>query len=120
MTLQLTIILMLLSHLVADYTLQGWLADGKQKSWWKKVVPNLDETKYRYDYVMALFCHSLYWSIFICLPFLGHQYLCVAVAVNTIIHMVVDDLKANRFKLNLIQDQILHFGQILITAGVMQ
>ena len=111
---------MLLTHLVADYTLQGWLADGKQKSWWKKVVPNLDETKYRYDYVMVLFCHSLYWSIFICMPFLGHQYLWVAVAVNTIIHMVVDDLKANRFKLNLIQDQLLHFGQILITAGLMQ
>lgn len=30
------IMLMLLLHHVADYTLQGWLADGKQKSWWDK------------------------------------------------------------------------------------
>ena len=119
MTFGTTLILMILAHLISDFTLQGWLADGKQKSWWKKILPNLEETKYRFDYVMALFCHSLYWSIFICLPFLNHRHLLVAVLANTAIHMVVDDLKANRFKINLIQDQTLHFVQILLTAIAM-
>ena len=32
MTVVHVVLLMLLAHLVADYTLQGWLADGKQKA----------------------------------------------------------------------------------------
>lgn len=124
MSIQLTIVLMLLAHLVADYTLQGWLADGKQRSWWEKMcIKNLDEslerTKYRFDYLMALVCHSLYWSILVCIPFHGHQCLWIAVVANTIVHSVIDDLKANRFKLNLIQDQILHLCQIAATAYFM-
>jgi hypothetical protein len=39
-----------------------------------------------------------------------------AIVGNTIIHAIVDDLKANRNKLNLIQDQLLHLAQIVITA----
>jgi hypothetical protein len=113
---------MLLGHLVADYTLQGWLADGKQKSWWRKIfgghedaVPN----KYRFDYIAALVCHSLYWSIFICAPFFASSWFLAAVALNTVVHAIVDDLKANKFKINLIQDQLLHLGQILLTLGIM-
>ena len=118
MTWQVILVLMLLGHLVADYTLQGWLADGKQKSWWRKIfgghedaVPN----KYKNDYKAALFCHALYWSIFICAPFYASSWFLVAVALNTVVHAIVDDLKANQFKINLIQDQLLHLGQILIT-----
>ena len=64
MNWQTILVLMLLGHLVADYTLQGWLADGKQESWWKKVCGGVIPDKYKYDYVAALFCHALYWSIF--------------------------------------------------------
>ena len=119
MTWQIILVLMLLGHLVADYTLQGWLADGKQLSWWKKVCGGEVPDKYKNDYKAALFCHSLYWSIFICAPFFASSWFLVAVALNTVAHAIIDDLKANRYKINLIQDQLLHLGQILLTLGIM-
>ena len=73
--------------------------------------------KYKNDYKAALFCHALYWSIFICAPFFASSWFFVAVVLNTVVHAIVDDLKANQFKINLIQDQLLHLGQILITFG---
>lgn len=113
---QVILILMLLGHLVSDYTLQGWLADGKQKKWWQKLVPNGElPRKYKYDYIAALICHALYWSIFICAPFYASAYFLWAILANTVVHAIVDDLKANRGVLNLIQDQLLHLIQILVT-----
>ena len=41
--------------------------------------------------------------------------LLVIVAVNMLFHAWVDDLKANQFKINLIQDQLFHFAQIIVT-----
>ena len=35
--------------------------------------------------------------------------------VNIMIHSVVDDLKANRKKINLIEDQFIHLVQITVT-----
>lgn len=118
MTWQVILVLMLLGHLVADYTLQGWLADGKQKSWWRKIFGGHEDAvpdKYKYDYIAALVCHALYWSIFICAPFFASSWFLAVVVLNTVVHAIVDDLKANRFKINLIQDQLLHLGQILVT-----
>lgn len=119
MTWQTTLVLMILGHLISDYTLQGWLADGKQKSWWRKifgaVVENAVPDKYRFDYIAALVCHALYWSIFICAPFYASDWFLTAIILNSAAHAIIDDLKANRFKLNLIQDQLLHLGQILAT-----
>lgn len=120
MTWQVILVLMLLGHLVADYTLQGWLADGKQKSWWRKIFGGHEDAvpdKYKNDYKAALFCHALYWSIFICAPFFASSWFLLAIVLNTVVHAIVDDLKANQFKINLIQDQLLHLGQILITFG---
>lgn len=110
-----TILVMILAHLIADFNLQGWLADGKQKLWWHSMSA---PKKYRYDYIAALVCHALYWSIAICLPLWNSPMLAYAVISNTIIHAIVDDLKANRKKLNLIQDQLLHLAQIVVTAIV--
>jgi hypothetical protein len=107
---------MLSAHLITDYTLQGWLADGKQKSWWDKAFGGKTPDKYRYDYIAALVCHSLYWSIAICLPLWNSAIFLWAIVGNTIIHAIVDDLKANRMRLNLVQDQLLHLAQIVITA----
>lgn len=112
---QLTLVLMLLAHFFADYTLQGWLADGKQKAWWKKQLKDLESTKYKFDYLMALACHSMYWAILICLPFYASPYFLHAIVVNSVVHAVVDDQKCNRFKLNLIEDQLWHFVQIGLT-----
>ena len=115
MNWQITLVLMLTGHLIADYTLQGWLADGKQKSWWGKVFNGNIPSKYRFDYIAALVCHSLYWSIFVCAPFYESRFFLAAILINSTIHAIIDDLKANRHKINLIVDQVLHLVQMLVT-----
>lgn len=119
MTWQAVLALMLLGHLVADYTLQGWLADGKQESWWRKICGGEIPDKYKHDYIAALVCHALYWSIFVCAPFYASGHFLSAIVVNTGIHAVVDDLKANRKAINLVQDQLMHFVQIFLTFAVL-
>ena len=116
------LIFMLMAHIVDDYYLQGWLASAKQKKWWEKNAP---DTLYEKDYLMALFCHAMSWSIMTFLPILIYSlipatntnlgWFYLAVPINLVIHAVVDDLKANKFKINLIIDQIVHFTQILLT-----
>lgn len=119
MTWQVILVLMLLGHLVADYTLQGWLADGKQESWWKKVCGGEIPDKYKNDYIAALYCHALYWSIFVCAPFYASSNFLPAITFNTMVHAIVDDLKANQKRINLVQDQLIHLGQILLTFAVL-
>lgn len=108
---------MLFCHVVDDYVLQGCLANLKQKGWWEK---NAADELYKHDYLMALFMHSFSWTFSITLPlfiFTGFNlgWLLCMFPINVITHMVVDDLKANRHKINLIQDQLIHIGQIIIT-----
>lgn len=108
-------ILMLFLHIVDDYYLQGILANLKQKRWWNENAP---QEKYKNDYIAALMCHSFSWSFMICLPlaiYKYNDYWATFVLINSIIHMIVDDLKANRFKINLLQDQFIHFIQICIS-----
>lgn len=121
MNLVLILFAMIFCHIVDDYYLQGWLASAKQKEWWEKNSPG---KLYRNDYIMALFMHSFSWSFMIMLPIIAHtlisgnvlnEKLMIAYAVNMSIHAIVDDLKANKRKINLIQDQLIHLGQILIT-----
>lgn len=113
-----TVLLMLLAHLVADYTLQGWLADGKQKSWWDKVFGGKTPDSYSLDYEAALVCHALYWSLLVCAPLWSSPRLAWLVAANTVVHAAIDDLKANRKFINLLQDQALHALQIAVTFAI--
>ena len=114
------LIFMLLAHIVDEYYLQGWLASAKTKNWWKKNAP---DKLYSKDYIMALFCHSLSWSIMIFLPILIYSlynqidlnWFYLVLPINLIVHAIIDDLKANKFKINLIIDQSIHFIQIFIT-----
>lgn len=39
----------------------------------------------------------------------------IVLIVNMVMHAIIDDLKANRRKLNLIQDQTIHLIQIVAT-----
>jgi hypothetical protein len=94
------------------------LASAKQKNWWKKNAP---DSLYKHDWSCALLMHSLSWAFMIMLPiaivqgfYIEADFLYVFIA-NTVIHAFVDDLKANRRKINLWQDQLLHIGQIAIT-----
>lgn len=119
------LLLMFLGHFIADFTLQGWFANGKQEIWWREQCTdecNLEFErrwkKYRHDYKCALLEHGLYWSLVTFLPLffladLTDIALGAIVVVNAVIHAYIDHLKANMFKINLIQDQALHFAQIL-------
>ena len=111
------LMLMFFAHIVDDYYLQGWLASAKQKKWWEQNAP---DKLYRFDYIMALVCHSFSWSFMIMLPWIIYagsslNFALIAIPVNVIIHAIVDDLKANKHKLNLIQDQLIHLAQIVVT-----
>lgn len=114
------LIFMIFAHITDDYYLQGWLASAKTKNWWKKNAP---DKLYSKDYIMALFCHSLSWSIMVFLPILIYSlynqidldWFYLVLPINLIIHAIIDDLKANKFKINLIIDQSIHFIQIAIT-----
>lgn len=64
--------------------------------------------------------HSISWAFMIMLPILivlkGElNWLWIMLPINTVIHFLVDDLKANKKRINLIQDQLIHLGQVLVT-----
>ena len=116
------LLLMIFCHLIDDFVLQDKFTYLKQRSWWKKACADdgLNYEKYKNDYIMALFEHSLEWSIAIILPVIffcnvNGWILFAAVAVNTIIHTIVDNAKANQLRLSLVQDQLIHFLQVIIT-----
>ena len=120
----LVLLSMVFCHIVDDYYLQGWLASAKQREWWEKNAP---QQLYRRDYIMALFMHSFSWSFMIILPIVAFTVLSgrelnvayeIPYFVNMAIHAVVDDMKANKKRINLIQDQCIHLFQILITWGI--
>ena len=104
-----------LLHLIADYNLQGILADMKQVVWWWKHAP---DKKYEHDWRAALMCHSFMWSIltFCPLMFLTNGYVfSVIVIINAGIHACIDVMKANLRWINLVEDQIYHLVQIIAT-----
>lgn len=113
---------MIFLHIVDDYYLQSCLKSYKQKVWWEQNAPN---EMYKHDYIMALFIHSFSWTFMIMVSPLVHvlvvsSYVNVTVVVvtfiiNLYIHMIVDDMKANKKKINLIQDQIIHLVQVVVT-----
>lgn len=109
---------MIFSHIIDDFYLQGWLASAKQKKWWEE---NAADQLYKYDYIVALFIHSFSWTFSVMLIptlyifiFSGTWYPFLFVG-NILMHMYVDDLKANKKKINLIQDQSIHMIQIIWT-----
>jgi hypothetical protein len=110
---------MIFFHIVDDYYLQGWLASAKQKKYWEENAP---EKMYKYDYIWALLMHSFSWSFMIMLPialvnsFNLSVWFLLAFLVNMAVHAIVDDFKANKRKINLWTDQLIHIFQIAITA----
>lgn len=114
--------LMIFCHIVDDYYLQGILASMKQRSWWEENYP---QKSYSYDYIMALAMHAMSWAFMIMLPVAAYMdfrptnIFFVMLAVNSVIHALVDDLKANKHKINLIVDQSIHLMQIIITAIIL-
>ena len=118
------LLLMFLFDIIDDFVLQPvCLSKLKQKRYWIEECEknNLDISKYDKDYIAALITHGLSWSIMIHIPlmFLGgindDLILLLSVLYNTLIHSFIDDLKANKLKINLDVDQCLHGLQIIIT-----
>ncbi len=98
------------------------MSELKQKKFWQENAPN---KLYRYDWLIALIEHGFSWTFMIMLPITYSMiqstqsvnivtYIIVFV-INTIIHSVVDDLKCNRFKINLLIDQGIHIIQVIVT-----
>ena len=113
------ILLMVFCHIVDDYYLQGILAKMKQKRWWEENAP---DKKYKTDWEVALYMHGFSWTFMIMLPIaIANQFeinllFVIIFFVNGFIHCFVDDLKANKLKINLRQDQGVHLLQVLVTA----
>lgn len=112
------LLLMIFAHIVDDYYLQGILASMKQKRWWE--TREWFKSLYKNDYKMALLMHSMSWSIMILLPSMflieiSPYMLLGTFILNTVVHCYVDNLKANRGKINLIVDQTIHLMQVFVT-----
>ena len=113
---------MIFCHLIDDYKIQGILANMKQREWW---IKNANFKLYKNDYKIALIEHAFSWSFTTTLPLLyiaitqENKILAVTLIVfyfiNTFIHAIVDNEKANRHTINLITDQLIHLFQILFT-----
>ena len=118
----LVLLAMLFCHIIDDYYLQGVLAHMKQRRWWRE---NATDSMYENDYKMCLAEHSLSWACCIHIPLVLHIWYCdwyfeeisflIIFVVNWLIHAIVDDLKCNKRVINLVQDQTIHFIQIIIT-----
>ncbi len=121
-----TILLMILGHVLADFTLQGWLASAKSKVYWKGVMEDIKperREKYRNNWIPALVCHSLFWAIVTILPLYESAWWPHLVIVNATLHAFIDHAKANceNVSLTLSQDQLLHLVQIVASyflAGI--
>jgi len=122
-------IIMVFFHIHDDFNRQGILATMKQKKYWEENYP---AKMYKNDYIMALLAHSFAWVFMILLPptmyvyfvdksnfnsYLG-IYMMMFIS-NWILHALVDDLKANKLVINLVQDQLIHIFQILLTCIVL-
>ena len=122
-----TLLTIYLLHVFADFTLQGLFGNLKSKFWWMDACNNLKGivskkvvySKCKRDFMAGLLIHSAYWAL---ITFFPIWYFCesdvkmLAVLVpNVAIHYFVDDLKANKLKINLIEDQLIHLGQIIVT-----
>ena len=132
------LLLMIFLHIIDDYGLQqGCLSYLKQKNWWKQTWP---QELYKNDYIIALLMHAFSWTFMIMLPYIivplmhafGWTFMIMPpIAIdhklepegmyyffftaNMIIHAYVDHVKANRLKINLWTDQLIHISQIVLT-----
>lgn len=109
---------MIFLHIIDDYKLQGILASMKQRAWWREQKEY--KPLYKHDYIPALVEHSFSWTFMIMLPIaislsFNINWWVFAYIANMTVHAFVDNLKANKFKINLVIDQLIHIVQIVVT-----
>ena len=115
-------LIMILLHIIDDFVLQPiCLSKLKQKSFWESYVK--DNEKYKFDYKVALVIHALSWAIMIHLPLMfivsNEILVLVSVAINTAIHAYIDDEKANKLNITLLEDQLIHLIQVGCTWALL-
>jgi hypothetical protein len=118
----LILISMIFFHILDDYGLQGTcLCDLKQRSFWEKNAP---EKMYEKDYIWALIMHAFSWTFCINIPIIfvilyngmiPSALFYIAFLSNVFVHAYIDDMKANKKRINLWEDQLSHIYQIGIT-----
>ena len=98
----------------------------KQKSWW--INQKEYNSFYKYDYLVALIMHSFSWSFMIHLPIIIYYYMnnvnisvvyLILIIIQMIIHIIVDNAKANTKSINLVIDQSIHIAQIIISYSIL-
>ena len=121
----------LFMHVIGDYILQTpFMIAAKQRSYWEQEAKkmDIDGTAYRYDYIAILAVHSIAWTFCIMLPMVIYSWIMTghipasfisAFIWNAAIHGIVDDQKANKYVINLVEDQAIHFIQIAITIEIL-
>ena len=115
--------MMVFCHVIEDFHVQGILADLKQRMWWKENVTQKGfGHRYDRDYMAALLAHGFEWSFIVHIPVMylvGFEpAVLISLCCNAILHALIDDLKCNRLRTNLIQDQALHIVQICVSLAV--
>lgn len=111
------LLLMLFMHYIGDYILQTeFISKAKCKEYWKND---------KYSYIPILFFHSLEYSVCIHLPLLillkldyQYEFFSVSIILNAVYHYIIDYLKANKKSINLLEDQMLHLCQIIVTLFI--
>ena len=108
-------LIMILLHIIDDFVLQPiCLSKLKQKSFWEIYVK--DNEIYKFDYKVALVIHALSWAIMIHLPLMiigiNEILVLISVIINTVLHAYIDDEKANKLNITLLEDQLIHLIQI--------
>lgn len=116
------ILIMVLFHIIDDFVLQPiCLSKLKQKTFWEPYIK--DNSLYKNDYKVALAIHGLSWAIMIHIPLMVYGVneicLCISVILNSIIHSYIDDKKANKLNISLLEDQLLHGIQIAGTFAIL-
>ena len=108
------LVCMIFCHIVDDFYLQGNLGLYKQKDWWKENYP---DRMYKNDYIVALLIHSFSWTFMISIIpiIMSSCFIPVLFICNIIIHMIIDNAKANDKSIDLSLDQLIHIIQIVVT-----
>lgn len=104
-------------HIFADFKWQGILGSYKCKDYWN-VPDNPTPHMYWRDWFSALVIHSIEWSAITFFPLiftLNPVVWSIYVIGNAFVHAIIDHMKANLNYINLNQDQMAHFFQIIGT-----